>query len=852
MTNEEIIAAGQQIYDETEVAANTSERVGGVIKGIGQNLAEKDTAIAAEAARNGYYQCTVSGTTLAVSAPGFTLPAHGGNIRIKMSAPATGASTLNINSTGPKQLLYNGAALSSANTWEKDEIISVFYDGTRFMASNAQGGDGDGGKKKLIPIDNYFINTSGTSVPSPTYNQNYNYVKYPVNEGDIVYISAQGSNTENARIWAIADNNGVFIDKAEIGGVEEDVLLIMPANAKWIILNNRKASYPNQQWYYAKVGSAGADAMLARRAQHVSYNNSQSGIAATNVQDGIDELSQNSAREIKCTWYQGTIKGLDGSDKAAITRLRSEYIGVKKGNIIMVTPNGQNVAIYLYNTDKTSALGAYAKGLINTDYTYTCPQDGYVRFVAAKADTSETMIPSELLADITICPPVYMPCLVNNKVLTSTDFTQGAIKGADGSDNAATTRLRSEYYPIRKGDIINVEYNSQKVRIVTYNVDKTLLYDSLWYDKRNYIVTQDGFVRFSLRKEDDSETFLPSELTASISLPIRNDIIDLNDGDNLIPTIKRQPRLNNTTQGNVLTFLHFTDIHLGRNFELARLIKFKNRYNTWIDDILNTGDLQDRGFESGISWFNQVDGHENILNVIGNHDAYKSPATNWKYETSINVYNRFIAPYVSNWGVTQPSGAPSSGLNYWYKDYSSYNIRLIAIDCVYWNATQNTWLQNTLNSVPSGWSVICASHFKPSMTFIDCNMTDLILQPSTMAGTLDAEATDTVQNFIDNGGKFICWICGHEHKDYVGTVLTHSDQLVIGCATASMGSNRTIYCVMDRVDGMKSQDLFNIIGFDTYNKHIRILRVGADFDIFMRSKKTLCINYETHDIIAQS
>ena len=154
MTNEEIIQRGQLINDETEPAQNTSERVGGVIKGIGQNLADKDTAIAAEAARNGYYQCTVSGTTLAVTAPGFTLPAHGGNIRIKMSAPATGACTLNINSTGAKTLLYNGAALSSANTWEKDEIISVFYDPSgsgQYLASNSQGG---GGKAEKIKYDN--------------------------------------------------------------------------------------------------------------------------------------------------------------------------------------------------------------------------------------------------------------------------------------------------------------------------------------------------------------------------------------------------------------------------------------------------------------------------------------------------------------------------------------------------------------------------------------------------------------------------------------------------------------------------------------------------------------------------
>lgn len=154
MTNEEIIQRGILIRDETEPAQNTSERVGSGIEGIGRNLADKDTAIAAEAARNGYYQCTVNSNQLAVTAPGFTLPAHGGNIRIKMSAPATGASTLNINGTGAKALLYNGAAVSSTNTWEQNEIISVFYDPSgsgQYLASNSQGG---GGKASKIKYDN--------------------------------------------------------------------------------------------------------------------------------------------------------------------------------------------------------------------------------------------------------------------------------------------------------------------------------------------------------------------------------------------------------------------------------------------------------------------------------------------------------------------------------------------------------------------------------------------------------------------------------------------------------------------------------------------------------------------------
>ena len=44
MTNQEIIDAGQVIFDEESVGANTSERVGAVIKGIGQNLITEENA----------------------------------------------------------------------------------------------------------------------------------------------------------------------------------------------------------------------------------------------------------------------------------------------------------------------------------------------------------------------------------------------------------------------------------------------------------------------------------------------------------------------------------------------------------------------------------------------------------------------------------------------------------------------------------------------------------------------------------------------------------------------------------------------------------------------------------------
>ena len=143
MTNQEIKDTGLLIKNEQQIGGNTALRVGGVIEGIGYALDNKDAA-------NGYYQATINGGSIRVNAPNYVL-GTGGNLRLKMTAAGTTDSTLTIGNANAVQLWYNGAAISSTNTWEQGEIISVFYDGTRFMASNSQGG---GGKAEKIKYNN--------------------------------------------------------------------------------------------------------------------------------------------------------------------------------------------------------------------------------------------------------------------------------------------------------------------------------------------------------------------------------------------------------------------------------------------------------------------------------------------------------------------------------------------------------------------------------------------------------------------------------------------------------------------------------------------------------------------------
>ena len=164
------------------------------------------------AQNNSYYEATISGGSITVSGSNYLLSTVG-EIRIKMPSAGTGASTLTIGNANAVQLWYNGAAVSAQNTWEADEIISVFYDGTRFMASNSQGG---GGKAEKISYNNsqsglaaenvqgaldetgkaIFELSNPTTIPAGTSTKQY----YTYQNGSIVI----GSNT-NFRCWSPID-----------------------------------------------------------------------------------------------------------------------------------------------------------------------------------------------------------------------------------------------------------------------------------------------------------------------------------------------------------------------------------------------------------------------------------------------------------------------------------------------------------------------------------------------------------------------------------------------------------------------------------------------------------------------
>ncbi len=290
--------------------------------------------------------------------------------------------------------------------------------------------------------------------------------------------------------------------------------------------------------------------------------------------------------------------------------------------------------------------------------------------------------------------------------------------------------------------------------------------------------------------------------------------------------------------------LHFTDIHADED-RLKRILEYYTTLGYGIDDIIHTGDaVGDKVDATSFDFWDDC-GAERVLNCIGNHDVWYdegfSPAPNYPYDT-------YFKPYIDNadWGtIVQPANAEADGKCYYYKDYDN-GIRLIVLD--YQNpAGMMTWFADSLDDARTNdLSVIVAVHYVPNWTAGYHNSFD-ISQFVNIVLNLSPTFTDSVDTFIGNGGKFVCWITGHTHRDNAGYYQgTNGKQVIINLDCAALRNDgKTRY----RGENSKSQDCFNIMAVNTGAKLLSIFRVGNDIDALQRHSGSMCIKYDTGELV---
>ena len=302
------------------------------------------------------------------------------------------------------------------------------------------------------------------------------------------------------------------------------------------------------------------------------------------------------------------------------------------------------------------------------------------------------------------------------------------------------------------------------------------------------------------------------------------------------------------TEPKPLVLFHFSDIH-GDQTALERLVEFYEEYKTLFDDAICTGDLKAVNTSSNFSFWGNVDGAEDILFSIGNHDATNSDST---LQSESDQYTAMFASYIANWGVTY-----TSGKTYYYKDYPSSKVRLIVLNNMLSdaeNADQLSWFDTVLAGAKTlGYTVLVATHFPNGWgdaPALKCNFTDIdatIYSAQFLRGTYQTKLRD----FRVNGGKFACYIGGHVHKDVMKTNEDIPNQVGVMIDACSITQSMA-YSDIYRTSGDRTADLANVFVLDASSNTIKVIRVGADRNRYLVSRKTISINYETLEIISQN
>lgn len=348
-------------------------------------------------------------------------------------------------------------------------------------------------------------------------------------------------------------------------------------------------------------------------------------------------------------------------------------------------------------------------------------------------------------------------------------------------------------------------------------------------------------------------------------------ILDLNPKEKVLPMLLSARAdggsWDKPATEEAVTFLHFSDLH-GCCENLERIVEFYGAYSDYIADAIHTGDAVAGYWDDPNPW-TKVKGAEKIINIIGNHDCWKShkvwAESDIPYDAPAeDAYKVFIAPFVKNWGVIQPSGVNDRNSENWcacyyYKDYDKSKVRLIMLDCMHDrdSGAQMRWFEDILqDALEKGLTVVCAEHYfaQKGLQSVDSGFST----NPVMYGCNNPEKPQieclrdifftAVDNFMDKGGRFVCWLSGHDHEDYIGLVCGHERQLQI---LVDKAGARDIYMHEDRTPGTVNQDSFNLVTVNPSKQMLVIQRIGCTVGPQMRSKRIFCYNYADRTILVK-
>lgn len=775
------------------------------------------------------------------------------------------------------------------------------------MQNEVNGYDEDDPSEQTLTSGAYY-NTSGTDIAStPTAMTAARYAKIAVNQGDVFRITGVRNGSTKYRLYATTDSDGLILRKSSTGDgtTRYTYELTIESGESWMYVNIIDYDSSTDGVWQLGVETKHVEGvsddlyMVEQNLRGTTFTQSMVTGNSLHVADGYKLDDGEITAETGCAI---AMVAVSGHERVRVCNIRTTSTSPRKDYGFAFysskdTLDGTTLISFQHvDNDYESGMSYYK------EYLFDVPE-GAVTFVVNCKDSSYTNLANRFYCYLEDGKTVLET--VNETIAIETsDFVQyGKFCNVDTSASTisygnATSgfhigRIKTnglfdsdDHYryiliPIRAGQFVKVKRNGSQPSYLAF-----LTSDDLVNGQVSPYVAGTGLITVSKKNTDfiyeapngvvylyayvwantGGTVYYPDYLGVSRYEDDVPNIVDINDEvetRRILYQMSSQTRDEVTAGYKPFVLVHYSDLH-GDKEGQERIVQFADYFSEYIDDVIQTGDLVSDKFSHPI-YMSVDDNSRKILSVIGNHDT-KVSGSDEHGKQGLPVYNKFIAPFVQYWGVTQPSDASTVGKCYYYKDYAAKKIRLIVLDTWYdaadgdtYNTDQLAWFVTTLSDAQTlGYTVVVAAHFKPRYSVM-CE-TVFSNPGSTVDNANTSWRTDeyiaALCQFIAGGGKCACWISGHAHYD---TVSMHTEEVngttvhMLSVCVANAG--RTIFSSSQswrqnsriNVDpkDYKTFDLFNVMAVDTKYEVVTLLRIGSNYDKYGRYIRTSCINYKT-------
>lgn len=431
-------------------------------------------------------------------------------------------------------------------------------------------------------------------------------------------------------------------------------------------------------------------------------------------------------------WSPGSLDG-NGNYVFSTNRFVSDYIPVGWETMVETIQNATvptDLWVFLFDKDKS-----FISSQGHWDSWYQAQQDGYIRIVMRNRNDSDVLTPNttNMAVRIRWVAPTwligYNAEKFSEKVSSKFDWVLGRISAENGNEVSSTNRIRSAFIPCDAGTTVKSTNGETLIWCGTWGKDKTYLsHSSNW--SNSYTQPYDGYIRILVRKDTSNNDIASSEIETvakqadiNILFPTwiatadnaTSDILQLSEATHydLTPSI--------TMRRACFTMAVITDIH---NSATA--------WNNFVADVNTNASKTDVAICCGDSVQNPTntlipdptDLNTDYIYCIGNHDVGYTEGGCLSQES---IFSKYVQPLITAGKLSGDVSTP-----YYYKDYSSFKIRVICLyeyeachyvsasDVVasshgnlwhrYMSSTQLQWFADTLYSTPEDYSVIVVTH----------------------------------------------------------------------------------------------------------------------------------------------